>query len=90
MATEQEIRVFLQKAKQLISEGKRDFIERTYYPSTGKKMKWLEAILEIGLTDIEQVWEEILQLTPMEYSTGPEVDRAGLLMEMLYGYLKRK
>lgn len=74
LATEQEIKDFLREAKRLISEGKRDFIKRTYDHPSGKKVKWIEAILEIGLTDIEQVWYEVLLLTPSDYKYGPEID----------------
>ena|SRR5690625_4359509 len=74
LATEEEKKAFLRKAKQLISVGKRDFIKRTYDHPSGKKVKWIEALLDIGLTSPEQMWDETLQLTPNDYREGPVVD----------------
>lgn len=64
----------LREAKQLISIGKREFINRTYKHPSGRNVNWLEAILDIGLTEIEQVWQEVLQLTPNHYVEGPVDD----------------
>lgn len=74
LATEEEKKAFLREAKQLISKGKKDFIKRTYDHPVGKKVKWIEALLDIGLTGVEQMWDETLQLTPDDYKDGPVVD----------------
>ncbi|MFD1415364.1 hypothetical protein [Oceanobacillus jeddahense] len=70
-----DITTFLRKAKQLISNGKKDFIKRTYDHPSGRKVKWVEALLEIGLTSPNQCWGEVLLLTPNDYVEGPCVDR---------------
>ncbi|MGH0593619.1 hypothetical protein ACQVPY_15175 [Bacillus pretiosus] len=62
---------FLRKAKKLISSGKKDFIKRTYDHPSGRKVRWKEALLDIGLTTPEQAWDETLQLTPGDYIDGP-------------------
>jgi len=67
-------KAFLREAKQLISRGKRDFIKRTYYHPSGRKVRWLEALLDIGLTSPEQAWDETLKLTLKDYHDGPCVD----------------
>lgn len=74
MATYQERIAFLREAKQLISKGKRDFIKRTYNHPSGKTVKWIEALFEIGLTRVDQVWDETLKLTPNDYEEGPVID----------------
>lgn len=72
-------KAFLREAKQLISTGKRDFIKRTYDHPSGRKVRWIEALLELGLINPEQMWEETLTLTPDHYVDGPciDVDRPG-------------
>jgi len=75
LATEEEKRAFLREAKQLISKGKRDFIKRTYDHPSGKKVRWIEALFEIGLTGVDQIWDETLKLTPYDYREGPIVDK---------------
>ncbi|OLS39154.1 hypothetical protein [Bacillus sp. MRMR6] len=65
---------FLREAKQLISIGKKDFIPRTYSHPSGSKVKWKEALLHIGLTQPNQVWDEVLKLTPSDYIDGPCID----------------
>ncbi|MDR6120620.1 hypothetical protein QFZ87_000217 [Bacillus sp. SLBN-46] len=67
-------KIFLREAKQLISRGKKDFIKRTYDHPSGRKVKWIEALLEIGLTSVHQCWDEALKLTPNDYVDGPCVD----------------
>ena len=69
-------REFLKEAKSLVSSGKRDFIKRTYdnHPS-GTPVRWFEALGEIGLTDPNQVWGEVLQLSPGDFIEGPVLDR---------------
>jgi hypothetical protein len=67
-------KAFLREAKQLISMGEKDFIKRTYDHPNGKKINWKEALLEIGLTSPNQVWEEALKLTPTDYVDGPCID----------------
>lgn len=65
---------FLREAKKLISNGKNDFIPRTYDHPSGKKVRWKEALLDIGLTEVKQMWDETLKLTPNDYFDGPCVD----------------
>lgn len=65
---------FLRDAKRLISTGKKDFIKRTYDHPSGKKVRWIEALGEIGLTDVPQVWEEALKLTLKDCVEGPVID----------------
>lgn len=65
---------FLLEVKKLISNGNRDFIKRTYNRD-GVKVRWIEALFEIGLTEINQVWNEILLLTSSDYYQGPIPDR---------------
>lgn len=74
LASEEEIKSFLSEAKQFISEGKRDFIKRTYNHPSGEKIRWMQALLDIGLTNVEQVWNETLGLTPRDYMDGPVTD----------------
>ncbi|MEI2460873.1 hypothetical protein NSS90_06660 [Bacillus sp. PS93] len=64
----------MKEAKRLISSGKKDFIKRTYDHPSGKKVKWIEALMDIGLTEISQVWNETLTLTPNHCVAGPIVD----------------
>ncbi|MGL4821249.1 MAG: hypothetical protein ACRC5C_14950 [Bacilli bacterium] len=66
---------FLREAKQRISVGQRDFIKRTYTHPSGRTVKWIEALMDIGLTDLGQCWQEILDLGPEHYDSGPHVDR---------------
>ncbi|WP_448897450.1 hypothetical protein [Cytobacillus pseudoceanisediminis] len=65
---------FLREAKKLISEGRKDFIPRTYTHPSGKQIKWKEALLEIGLRNPGQMWDEALKLTPNDYFDGPCID----------------
>ncbi|QUW20916.1 hypothetical protein JSQ81_13965 [Sporosarcina sp. Marseille-Q4063] len=65
---------FLRDAKKLISSGKKDFIKRTYYDPEGKRVRWIEALLEIGLTEPAQVWDQVLDLTTSDYHEGPCLD----------------
>lgn len=74
LTSENQKRAFLQQAKQLIANGQKDFIKRTYVHPSGKRVKWMEALLDIGLTSPNQVWDEILTLTPNDYFSGPSVD----------------
>lgn len=67
-------KAFLREAKQLISCGKKDFIKRTYCHPSGKKIRWIEALLEIGLTQPNQAWDEVLRLTPNDCIDGPCID----------------
>lgn len=67
-------RAFLREAKQLISVGKKDFIKRTYNNPSREQIRWIEALGEIGLTDLSQVWDEILKLTPNDCIDGPIQD----------------
>lgn len=67
-------KTFLREAKQLISRGKKDFIKRTYDHPSGRKVRWIEALFEIGLTGVDQCWDEALKLTPNDYVDGPCVD----------------
>ncbi|KZE65612.1 hypothetical protein AWM68_20640 [Fictibacillus phosphorivorans] len=62
---------FLREAKQLISVGKKDFIKRTYDHPSGRKVKWIEALLDIGLSNPSQAWDETLKLTPDDFIDGP-------------------
>lgn len=79
MADLDQRKAFLREAKQLISKGKRDFIKRTYDHPSGTKVKWKEALLDIGLTSPEQAWDEALKLSPKHYIDGPcqDADRPG-------------
>ncbi|MEC1410834.1 hypothetical protein P9C93_09525 [Bacillus safensis] len=72
----QNSKSFLKEAKRLISRGKYDFIPRTYDHPTGKKVRFKEALLDIGLTEPNQIWQEILNLKPSECVKGPELDVA--------------
>lgn len=65
---------FLHDAKKLISCGKKDFIKRTYLNSNGETVRWIEALFEIGLTEVKQVWDEVLDLTTADYFEGPSMD----------------
>ncbi|CAI8939412.1 Type II toxin-antitoxin system MqsR family toxin [Bacillus sp. IT-13CA1] len=67
---------FLREAKRLISSGKYDYIPRTYNHPTGREVRWIEALLDIGLTDPKQIWQEILTLKPCHYFSGPLKDHA--------------
>lgn len=72
--TDEETRKFLRDAKRLISQGRRDFIKRTYNTPSGQTIKWLEAFAEIGLTSVTQAWDEVLKLTPKHRIDGPCID----------------
>ena len=74
MASNEEIREFLKKAKRLISRGEKDFVKRTYDHPSGQKVKWKEALMDVGFTEPSQVWKEILHLTPNHWEDGPVVD----------------
>lgn len=65
---------FLREAKKLISEGRTDLIPRTYNHPSGRKINWKEALLEIGLRNPSQMWDEALKLTPNDYFDGPCAD----------------
>jgi hypothetical protein len=65
---------FLREAKQLISRGKKDFIKRTYDHPNGHKVRWIEALLDIGLTNPTQAWDEVLKLVPNDCVDGPCID----------------
>ncbi|VEF47276.1 Uncharacterised protein [Bacillus freudenreichii] len=65
---------FLTETKKLISIGKTDFIPRTYDHPSGKSIKWKEALMDIGLTSTNQIWDEIIKLTPSDYIDGPCID----------------
>jgi hypothetical protein len=67
-------KVFLIEAKALISRGRRDFVTRWYELPDGKRVRYIEAILDIGLTNIQQAWNEILTLKPSHYFRGPNPD----------------
>jgi hypothetical protein len=67
-------KAFLREVKRLISRGQKDFIKRTYDHPSGTKVRWIEALMEIGLTNPEQAWDEALKLSPSHYVDGPCVD----------------
>lgn len=67
---------FLRDVKNYIVSGKKDFIKRTYRKPDGSKVKWIEALMDIGLTKPEQAWHEVLDLTPDDYQEGPILDFA--------------
>jgi hypothetical protein len=69
--TNKTLIAFLVEAKKLISDGKKDFIKRTYTHPTGRIVRWKEALLDIGLTNPTQAWDEILRLSPGHYLDGP-------------------
>ncbi|MDE3840242.1 hypothetical protein C0966_12930 [Bacillus methanolicus] len=73
--SEAEARLFLIEIKSLISQGRRDFITRWYNLPNGKRIRYTEALLSIGLTSIQQAWDEILKLKPRDYFKGPNPDR---------------
>lgn len=65
---------FLLDVKKLVSSDKKDFIKRSYRDSEGKTIRWIEALLTIGLTEISQVWDEILDLAISDFHEGPCLD----------------
>ncbi|HWO75035.1 MAG TPA: hypothetical protein VNM69_03840 [Bacillus sp. (in: firmicutes)] len=66
---------FLKQIKNLISKGKYDFITRKYKLPNGERLNYIQSLLEIGLTNIDDAWKEILSLTPRHYFRGPTPDR---------------
>jgi hypothetical protein len=60
---------FLLQMKELINKGQRHFVRRTI---DGEN--YLQQLLRVGLTDIEEAWNCVLQLEKEHYCDGPDID----------------
>lgn len=65
LSTEQ----FLAKMKELIRTGRRHFVARTR-----NGVSYLQHLADLGLTDVEEAWECVLELEPIHYHSGPSPD----------------
>lgn len=73
---QEHVRAFLLEVKKLVSRGKRTFIRRKGYKKpNGETFNYLEALHDIGLTEISQAWDEVRTLKPQHYIKGPCIDR---------------
>lgn len=65
LSTEQ----FLAKMKEFIRTGRRHFVARTR-----NGVSYLQHLADLGLTDVEEAWECVLDLEPPHYHSGPSPD----------------
>lgn len=64
------------EVKKLVSQGRRQFVKRQgYIAPDGVKINYLQALLELDISDIEEAWNYVLSLTPSHYHSGPAKDR---------------
>ena len=66
---------FLSEIKKLIASGRWQFVTRTYKLSNGSTQTYLQALFELDIDHPNDVPNEILKLTPLDYYSGPEDDR---------------
>ncbi|CAH8248476.1 hypothetical protein WJ0W_007144 [Paenibacillus melissococcoides] len=60
---------FLTKMKELIRTGRRHFVARTR-----NGVSYLQHLADLGLTDVEEAWECVLELEAIHYHSGPSRD----------------
>lgn len=66
---------FLSEIKKLIASGRWNFVRRTYNLTDGSTQTYLQALFELDIDHPNDVQNEILKLTPLDYFSGPEDDR---------------
>ncbi|OZT10646.1 hypothetical protein CHN50_20990 [Priestia aryabhattai] len=73
---QEHVRAFLLEVKKLVSRGKREFIQRKgYRKPDGETFNYMQALYDIGLTEISQAWDEVMSLKPEHRIKGPCADR---------------
>lgn len=68
------VKIFLKASKELIRKRKR-YIEPRYYDLNGKKVYYLQAILDLGIVKKEDIWNYILELKEEDcFDVSPDRD----------------
>lgn len=77
VATQKETADFLNIVKCKVSSKDCEFVTREYTNSKGQKVSWRQALSDLEIIGMEQVWYEVMNLSTNNYVGGPENDHNG-------------